>query len=64
MLASQAVRMRLLLILRLFSAVFLTLLGASLLFANVFDMQRVLGAVLSSIGLTALILVWLGARER
>jgi hypothetical protein len=56
--------MRILLILRLFSAVFLAFLGAGMLFANVFDMQRLLGAVTASIGVTALIMVWLGSRTR
>jgi hypothetical protein len=52
------------LILRLFSAIFLVLLGATFMFTNEASVVRFMGAFLASIGLTALYLVWLGARSR
>jgi hypothetical protein len=52
------------LILRLFSAIFLVLLGATFMFTNEASMVRFMGAFLSAIGLTALYIVWLGGRYR
>jgi hypothetical protein len=56
--------MQILLILRLFSAVFLTLVGVVMIFVQDLSMSRLLGAFIASIGLTALNMVWLGSRTR
>lgn len=56
--------MQTLLILRLFSAVFLTLVGVVVIVSQNLSTTRFLGAIIASIGLTALAMVWLGARTR
>ncbi len=56
--------MHILLTLRLFSAVFLTLAGFVMIFSQDFSMSRFVGAFIASIGLTALSMVWLGTRSR
>ena len=52
------------LVVRLFSAIFLTLIGGIFIFANAVTTERFVGALFAGIGLTALYLVWLGSRSR
>jgi hypothetical protein len=52
------------LLVRLFSAIFLVLVGGLFMLSDAVTMSRFLGAIFASIGLTALYLVWLGGRSR
>ena len=52
------------LILRLFCAIFLTLIGGAFLVFDAVTTARVVGAVFAGMGLTALYLVWLGRKSQ
>ena len=55
---------RYMLILRLFSAFFLALIGVLLMCTNNVNTERILGVVLAAMGLTGLGMVWLGTKTR